>query len=147
MTLISNYLQNKLTEYNFLCLTPRSLKMLLVKFFVSEYNSWVKIQDVIDGPRCHNQNILSILSSLYVYIYIYIYVCIHICILYICMYVCICIYIYDIGCIWHRIEFSKLWYGNCYAIKFVFFLLLLSFSFFFSFFTVSMSCDMLTFLF
>ena len=30
---------NKLTEYNFLSLTPRSLKMLLVKFFISEYNS------------------------------------------------------------------------------------------------------------
>ena len=37
-TLTWNYLQDKLTEYNFLCLTPRSLK-ILVKFFVSEYNS------------------------------------------------------------------------------------------------------------
>ena len=34
-----NYPQDKLTEYNFLCLTPRSLKILLVKFFISEYNS------------------------------------------------------------------------------------------------------------
>ena len=31
--------QDKLTEYNFLCLTPRSLKILLVKFFIPEYNS------------------------------------------------------------------------------------------------------------
>ena len=38
-TLTWNYLQTKLTEYNFLCLTPRSLKKLLVKFFISEYNS------------------------------------------------------------------------------------------------------------
>ena len=34
-TLTWNYLQYKLTEYNFLCLTPRSLKILLVKFFIS----------------------------------------------------------------------------------------------------------------
>ena len=34
-TLAWNYLQDKLTEYNFLCLTPRSLKILLVKFFIS----------------------------------------------------------------------------------------------------------------
>ena len=34
-----NYLQDKLTEYNFLCLTPESLKILLVKFLISEYNS------------------------------------------------------------------------------------------------------------
>ena len=33
-----NYLQDKLTEYNFLNLTPRSLK-ILVKFFISGYNS------------------------------------------------------------------------------------------------------------
>ena len=38
-TLTWNYLQDKLTEYNFLCLTPKSLKILLVKFFISEYNS------------------------------------------------------------------------------------------------------------
>ena len=38
-TLTWNYLQDKLTEYNFLCLTPRNLKVLLVKFFISEYNS------------------------------------------------------------------------------------------------------------
>ena len=38
-TLTWNYLQDKLNEYNFLCLTPRSLKILLVKFFISEYNS------------------------------------------------------------------------------------------------------------
>ena len=31
-TLTWNYLQNKLAEYNFLCLTPRSLKALLVNF-------------------------------------------------------------------------------------------------------------------
>ena len=31
-TLPWNYLQNKLTEYNFLLLTPRSLKTLLVNF-------------------------------------------------------------------------------------------------------------------
>ena len=36
-----NYLQDKLTEYNFLCLTPKSLKMLLVRFFFSEYNSYI----------------------------------------------------------------------------------------------------------
>ena len=36
-TLTWNYLQDKLAEYNFMCLTPRSLK-ILVKFFVSEYN-------------------------------------------------------------------------------------------------------------
>ena len=66
--------------------------MLLVKFFVSEYNSWVKIQDVIDGPRCHNQNILSILSSLYVYIYIYIYMYVYIYVYYI--YVCMFVYVY-----------------------------------------------------
>ena len=34
-----NFPQDKLTEHNFLCLTPRSLKILLVKFFISEYNS------------------------------------------------------------------------------------------------------------
>ena len=66
--------------------------MLLVKFFVSEYNSWVKIQDVIDGPRCHNQNILSILSSLYVYIYIYMYVYIYVYYIYVCMFVYVYIY-------------------------------------------------------
>ena len=38
-TLTLNYLQDKLTEYNFLCLTPRCLKILLVKFYISEYNS------------------------------------------------------------------------------------------------------------
>ena len=38
-TLTWNCLQDKLTEYNFLCLTPKSLKRLLVKFFISEYNS------------------------------------------------------------------------------------------------------------
>ena len=38
-TLTWNYLQGKLTEYNFLCLTPRSLEILLVKFFISEHNS------------------------------------------------------------------------------------------------------------
>ena len=38
-TLTWNYLQDKLTEYFFLCLTPRSLKTLLVKVFVSEYNN------------------------------------------------------------------------------------------------------------
>ena len=38
-TLTWNYLQDKLTEYNFLRLTPKSLKILLVKFFISEYNS------------------------------------------------------------------------------------------------------------
>ena len=38
-TLTWNYLQDKLTESNFLSLTPRSLKILLVKFFISEYNS------------------------------------------------------------------------------------------------------------
>ena len=37
-TLTWNYLQDKLTEYNFLCLTLKS-QMLLVKFFISEYNS------------------------------------------------------------------------------------------------------------
>ena len=34
-----NYLQDKLSEYNFLCLKPKSLNILLVKFFISEYNS------------------------------------------------------------------------------------------------------------
>ena len=34
-----NYLQDKLTEYNFLYLAPKSLKILLLKFFISEYNS------------------------------------------------------------------------------------------------------------
>ena len=38
-TITWNYLQDKLTEYNFLYLTPKSLKILLVKFFISEYNS------------------------------------------------------------------------------------------------------------
>ena len=38
-TLTWNYLQDKLTEYNFLCFTPKSLKILLVKFFICEYNS------------------------------------------------------------------------------------------------------------
>ena len=31
------------TEYNFLSLTPRSLKILLVKFFISENNIEVKV--------------------------------------------------------------------------------------------------------
>ena len=31
--------QDKLTEYNFLYLTPRSLKILLLKYLISEYNS------------------------------------------------------------------------------------------------------------
>ena len=43
-TLTWNYLQDKLTEYNFLRLTPKSLKILLVKFFICEYNSSVKVQ-------------------------------------------------------------------------------------------------------
>ena len=43
-TLTRNYLQDKLTEYNVLCLTPKSLKILLVKFFISEYNSSVRAQ-------------------------------------------------------------------------------------------------------
>ena len=34
-----NDLQDKLTEFNFLNLTPKSLKVLLVKFFISEFNS------------------------------------------------------------------------------------------------------------
>ena len=38
-TLTWNYLQHKLTEYNFLCLTPRSIKILLAKLFISKYNS------------------------------------------------------------------------------------------------------------
>ena len=38
-TLTWNYLQDKLTEYSFLCLIPRKLNILLVKFFISEYNS------------------------------------------------------------------------------------------------------------
>ena len=37
--LTRNFLQYKLTEYNFLCLTPRSIKILLVKLFISKYNS------------------------------------------------------------------------------------------------------------
>ena len=38
-TLTWNYLQDKLTEYNFLRLTPKCPKILLVKFFIPEYNS------------------------------------------------------------------------------------------------------------
>ena len=38
-TLTWNYLQDKLTDYNFLYLTPKSPKILLIKFFISEYNS------------------------------------------------------------------------------------------------------------
>ena len=38
-TLKWTYLQDKLTEYSFLCLTPKRLKILLVKFFISEYIS------------------------------------------------------------------------------------------------------------
>ena len=34
-----NYFQEKLIEYDFMCLTPRSLKIFLVKFFISDYNS------------------------------------------------------------------------------------------------------------
>ena len=37
-TLTWNYLQDKLAEYNLLSLIPRSLKILWVKFFISEYN-------------------------------------------------------------------------------------------------------------
>ena len=37
-TLAWNYLQDKLAEYNLLSLIPRSLKILWVKFFISEYN-------------------------------------------------------------------------------------------------------------
>ena len=37
-TLTWNYLQNKLTQYNILWLTPRNLK-IFVKCFISEYNS------------------------------------------------------------------------------------------------------------
>ena len=43
-TLTWNYLEDKLTEYNFLCLTLRRLKISLVAFFISEYNSYVKVQ-------------------------------------------------------------------------------------------------------
>ena len=43
-TLTWNYLQDKLTEHNFLRLTPKSLKILLVKFFIFVYNSKVKVQ-------------------------------------------------------------------------------------------------------
>ena len=35
-TLTWNYLQHKLTEHNFLRLTPKSLKILSAKFFISE---------------------------------------------------------------------------------------------------------------
>ena len=38
-TLAWNFLQDKFTGYNFLCLTPKSLKILLVKFVICEYNS------------------------------------------------------------------------------------------------------------
>ena len=38
-TLTWNYLQDKLTEHNYLYLIPKSLKILSVKFFISEYNS------------------------------------------------------------------------------------------------------------
>ena len=38
-TLTWNYLQDKLTEHDFLYLTPKSLKILLVKCFISEYKS------------------------------------------------------------------------------------------------------------
>ena len=63
-TLTRNYLQDKLTEYNVLCLTPKSLKILLVKFFISEYNSSVRAQ----WTSCHDDNILWIWNSLYIYI-------------------------------------------------------------------------------
>ena len=43
-TSTQNYPHDNLTEYNFLSLTPRSLKILLAKFFISEYS--------------HNHNIL-----------------------------------------------------------------------------------------
>ena len=48
-TLTWNYLQDKLTEYNFLCLKSRILKILLVKFFISLKSS---------EPSCHSHNIL-----------------------------------------------------------------------------------------
>ena len=38
-TLTWNHLQDKLTELNFLNLTPKCLNILLVKLFISEYNS------------------------------------------------------------------------------------------------------------
>ena len=63
-TLTWNYLQDKLTEYNFLCLTPRKLKILLVRFLISVYNSWVKVQ----WTSCHDDNILWIWHSLYIHI-------------------------------------------------------------------------------
>ena len=38
-TLTWNYVQHKFAEYNFLCLTPKSLKILFVKNFIFEYKS------------------------------------------------------------------------------------------------------------
>ena len=52
-TLTRNYLQDKLTESNFPCLTPRSLKMLLVKFLFLSIIAMLKSS----GPSCHNHYI------------------------------------------------------------------------------------------
>lgn len=43
-TLAWNHLQNKLKEYDFLSLSPKSLKTLLLKFYISTYdNYWYKV--------------------------------------------------------------------------------------------------------
>ena len=38
-TLTWNHLQDKLNEYDFFCLSPKSLKVLLLKYFIFTYNS------------------------------------------------------------------------------------------------------------
>ena len=42
MTLTWNHLQDKLTEYDFLPLSPKTLKILLPKFFISAYDNCSK---------------------------------------------------------------------------------------------------------
>ena len=47
-------LSSRQVNYNFLCLTPKSLKILLIKCFIFKYNSYVKPQQT----SCHDDNIL-----------------------------------------------------------------------------------------
>ena len=68
-TLPWNYLHDKLTKYNFLCLKPKSLKTLLVKFFISEYaTSYAKTAT----SKSNEPVVIMIIYYEYEIVYIYI---------------------------------------------------------------------------
>ena len=68
-TLTWNYLQDKLTGYTFLYLTPRSLKILFVKFFISDIIAKLKSNERVFMMKIYHEY-----EIVYIYIYIYIYI-------------------------------------------------------------------------